>query len=1162
MVKSKKSFFLLKKRKIYERLDYISFLIIKFLAIFLLYIFKLQCVLYYIIIFVIVYLLQICLYFIDFGIKNGYYQVDNIEDATHVKVFICYNNININNRIIITKIVREYNIIKIEFDKMIYIYNSIKKQFYHSKFKIIKNSKISKYLEIKPLSNSELTEKKVKYGSNVIEIPSPSFADLYKEHIVSPFFLFLFLCSLIRIVDNNSYKYIITLIITSFFEISIIWKRIYNSATLKSMKTPPHYVYVYRDDEWSLVSSVDIYPGDIISLTDGFSFKNIKENDNNIKTNLIFRIMNLLDNIRVKQEKNKNQKSLNTVLNKYKEKEVLPITCDVLILNGKAIVNEAMLNGESLPQMKDSISNLYKIYQNPNLILDIKDTHRNLAIFSGTKIVQIEQSDNSLPVNIKKNPPDNGIICLVLKTGFSSYQGKILHKILFYKEKKQFNFKRNQMIIITFLFIISFLASIHILIEAQKREELSYGIILRIIIIITSIVPVDLPLELSSIIYQSISYFESKSIACIEPSKISSAGLIDICCFDLIGTLTTDEFSVLGIINIKENDELIKMCVDCDDDNVLSILLGCNNLKHFDGKTYGESVDIAIFKELKGKFSKNEISCAFNKIKIQQIKNYMFESELKRVTVLAKIYNENENDKTFIRVMCKGAPEVIKSLLKEVPKNYDECYIKWEKKGYYLLALAYKDNQQYDSETKRDILEKDLIFVGFCVLEIPIKHKVDKYMKELIKSKYDICIITGESLLTSIKVMNELNICEQSKFIILEIKEKKLIWKELYSKQLIQESKSIEDIKNLSQKYILCITSEEYKNLSSIINIYPKIYLIIQYIKLFCRMSKGNKIEIISNLKKCGRNPLMCGDGTNDIGAIKLSKVGVTLLNIKHSKVDKREFLYFAENTVIKNWDTLCVAPFISKGESIKCITNILLVGKCALIITLQMNKIFIINSILTIYIESNLALKGIKFSEYQYINLSVIITLFFLVFSNAKPLNKLNPNKPTNGIFAYSNVVSVFGQILINMISMNLLLYLSEKVEPFSIGQEKSLNAKFRPNLNNSIIYMFQILNQVNIFVVNYQGEPFMENINKNPSMIKLILAILSIGCVYIFDLYPQVNDDFEMVALPEEYFLKLSVLLIILLNFGLCYVLEKWRNIFGLYEPYEKSKNKKKKN
>ena len=148
---------------------------------------------------------------------------------------------------------------------------------------------------------------------------------------------------------------------TLIFEITITWKRIFNSATLKNMKTPPHYVYVYRDDEWSLVSSADIYPGDIISLTDGYSLKNIEENDKNINNKLIFRILNLLNNIKVRQQEIKNQKSLNTVLNKYKEKEVLPITCDVLILKGKAIVNEATLNGESLPQVKNYVSNMNKI---------------------------------------------------------------------------------------------------------------------------------------------------------------------------------------------------------------------------------------------------------------------------------------------------------------------------------------------------------------------------------------------------------------------------------------------------------------------------------------------------------------------------------------------------------------------------------------------------------------------------------------------------------------------------------------------------------------------------------------------------------------------------------------------------------------------------------
>ena len=967
---------------------------------------------------------------------------------------------------------------------------------------------------------------------------------------------------------------------TLIFEITITWKRIFNSATIKNMKTPPHYVYVYRDNEWSLVSSVDIFPGDIISMSDGYCLKNIKEKDKNTKNNFIFRILNLLNNIKIRQQETKNQKSLNTVLNKYKEKEALPITCDVLLLNGKAVVNESMLNGKSLPQVKDSISNINLKNENLNIILDLKKLHKNKIIFSGSKIIQIESGEKNLPINIKKNPPNNGIICLVLKTGFSSYQGKILHKILFTKNKdnQNKNSKNNQIIFVSFLFLIALLSSIYTLIKIKKREEeLSSSIFLRIIIILTSIVPLDLPIELSLILYKCISYFESKSIVCTDPSKIIKAGNIDICCFDLIGTLTTDEFNILGIVNFNNNnnninnninndfDELIS-CNECDE-NIISILLGCHNLTHLNGEIFGESIDINIFKEIKGKFNLNEIICPNKKIKIEQIKKYMFDSELKRITVLAKIYKENcEKEKPIIRVICKGAPEVIKKLLKKVPKNYDECFLKWTKKGYHLIALAYKENSEYNEKTERNLLEKDLIFAGFCVYEIPIKNKVEKYMKELIKSKYDICIITGESLLTALKVMTQLNLFNTNKYVYLNINleenKEKIILKDINNNNPIKITNSFEEIKILSKEYIFCITSDEYKNLLKIKNKIPNIINIIQYIKLFCRMSKSNKIQIISDLNKIGKNPLMCGDGTNDIGALKLAKVGVTLLNIKESFVGKKKFLYFEEDTIIKNWDTTAVTPFISKGESIKCIKNILLTGKLALIINIQMHKMFIINSISTIYTESFLALKGIKFSEYQYANLSFIISMFFLMFSKAKPLNKLNPNKVSNQIYNKNNIISIVGQILINIFSMNLLLYLCEQFDPFLIGQEKSLDEKFRPNLNNTIIYLFQILCQINIFVANYQGEPFMENINKNSSMMKLIFGILAIGSVYIFDLYPQVNDDFEMVALPEDNLFKFLIILILVMNFCVCYFLEKWKNIFGLYEPYERAENKKKKN
>jgi cation-transporting ATPase 13A1 len=41
--------------------------------------------------------------------------------------------------------------------------------------------------------------------------------------------------------------------------------------------------------------------------------------------------------------------------------------------------------------------------------------------------------------------------------------------------------------------------------------------------------------------------------------------------------------------------------------------------------------------------------------------------------------------------LTKGAPEVIRKLLKTVPENYDKAYLKYVKEGARVLALAYKN---------------------------------------------------------------------------------------------------------------------------------------------------------------------------------------------------------------------------------------------------------------------------------------------------------------------------------------------------------------------------------------------------------------------------------------------------------------------------------------
>lgn len=61
---------------------------------------------------------------------------------------------------------------------------------------------------------------------------------------------------------------------------------------------------------------------------------------------------------------------------------------------------------------------------------------------------------------------------------------------------------------------------------------------------------------------------------------------------------------------------------------------------------------------------------------------------------MSTIVSVDNGSTSEYKVLCKGAPEVIKQFLKEAPEGYDRCYLKYVKNGARVLALAHKTLQK------------------------------------------------------------------------------------------------------------------------------------------------------------------------------------------------------------------------------------------------------------------------------------------------------------------------------------------------------------------------------------------------------------------------------------------------------------------------------------
>merc|ERR1712127_328849 len=124
---------------------------------------------------------------------------------------------------------------------------------------------------------------------------------------------------------------------------------------------------------------------------------------------------------------------------------------------------------------------------------------------------------------------------------------------------------------------------------------------------------------------------------------------------------------------------------------------------------------------------------------------FHFSSALKRMSVIAGHTKPGSVDTTYIAT-CKGAPEILKMMIEDLPANFDEIYLHYAREGARVLCLGYKElgvlSHQELRDYSRDKIESGLQFAGFVVISCPLKADTKSVIREIMHSSHHLTMIT------------------------------------------------------------------------------------------------------------------------------------------------------------------------------------------------------------------------------------------------------------------------------------------------------------------------------------------------------------------------------------------------------------------------------------
>jgi len=159
--------------------------------------------------------------------------------------------------------------------------------------------------------------------------------------------------------------------------------------------------------------------------------------------------------------------------------------------------------------------------------------------YAGTSVVQVTPpaKDGHGRGDGPRDPSDGGVLALAMRTGFATGQGDLVRTILCGTEESSGGAARESAVFVCFLLAFALCAAGFVFAKGVEQGRNRYKLVVECLLIITAVVPPELPIQLSLAVRQSLLVINKLHITCTQPFRIPLAGKVDVVCFDKTGAL-------------------------------------------------------------------------------------------------------------------------------------------------------------------------------------------------------------------------------------------------------------------------------------------------------------------------------------------------------------------------------------------------------------------------------------------------------------------------------------------------------------------------------------------------------------------------------------------------------------------------------------------------